>query len=108
MLVARGAAKDSGRTDAPILKNVTGNKSLLAGVLDTLYLQPFNARVAQLAEHLICNQKVAGSIPVAGSQRIQYTKKADAAQRRLSSYRSGLIGACLLDGHAESLHKIID
>lgn len=67
-----------------------------------------SARVAQLAEHLICNQKVAGSIPVAGSQRIQYTKKADAAQRRLSSCRSGLIGACLLDGHAESLHKIID
>lgn len=71
MLVARGETKDSGRITASILKNVTSNKSLLAAVLDTLYLQPFDARVAQLAEHLICNQKVAGSIPVAGSGKYQ-------------------------------------
>lgn len=68
--IARSQAKERPaglRGAGAILKNVTPRKTPLVGVSDALYLHPFNARVAQLAEHLICNQKVAGSIPVAGS-----------------------------------------
>ena len=40
-----------------------------AGPLDLL---PFNGAVAQLGEHLICIQEVAGSIPVSSTTKILF------------------------------------
>jgi hypothetical protein len=41
---------------------------MLSGVL---FIILFSATVAQLAEHLICNQRVGGSIPFGGSIEIE-------------------------------------
>lgn len=70
-LGAEGTTASSGPRHPPRKGGADCNKKVLPGEGAHSYFRPSSssARVAQLAEHLICNQKVAGSIPVAGSEQ---------------------------------------
>src|SRR5437899_8556305 len=66
-----------------------------------------SAGVAQLVEHLICNQRVGGSIPSASSTRNQWGSE---AKRILEGKMKGLVSfdtspICVFAGNARNLLK---